>query len=557
MHSSSPVTHGNPKATANPVASPVMRSGAANGSADVQSVVQSNPQDGRKVHPSAPEQEMIALRTAATMAARQFKLLWHPLLTGIAASPDRDVAAQCIVTQIAERLPDHTVRLGWGIRGGDAERGGRLSRLLDSRLGWLGADNSIYQSLKSRLEKNPTPEELKAIVRWESANLVVELIPKKSQDAGADQETGVDPNAANSNAANRSGVESFGRIWIRPPQGDNTVLKRFAEMLPKEAVDATATVFFSRPASGQLGRIASVLSRWWSKRGTFGIAALLVLMLACIPVSYRIPAAATVTAMNSRRVAAPIDATLLVAHVQPGDRVSKGDPLIELDGRPLRIELEAITSEIAEATKDEDIGLASGQIAQAQLAGLKRKSLSRRRELITRRLSQLIVTSPIDGVVIQGDLQHSLGTPLEIGQTLLEIAPNGSLEVELEIPEVEIGFVEHNAPVEFYFPAVGRTDFRSQIGSIWPSATIRDDENVFIAKTPMPTMDERVSVDHDMFLEPETPMFVSQQMTNDETSATELRVGMRGEAVVLGPTRPWVWKWVRVPLRKIGWVVGW
>jgi hypothetical protein len=36
-----------------------------------------------------------------------------------------------------------------------------------------------------------------------------------------------------------------------------------------------------------------------------------------------------------------------------------------------------------------------------------------------------------------------------------------------------------------------------------------------------------------------------------------LRVGMQGEAVLIGPTRPWIWKWVRLPIRRLGWVMGW
>ncbi|MCM2374870.1 efflux RND transporter periplasmic adaptor subunit [Aporhodopirellula aestuarii] len=554
MNPTSPIASDDPRAVTDPPLAPFVY---GDGGVSENVKAGSRPADAaraaqavRKSPAGAKDPDLVALRASASMASRQFAILWHPLISGMAASQDRENAAQWLVTRLLEMLPDHTVRFGWGDRE-DAKSGRsrRLVRLLDSRLGWLGADNSIYQSLKTRFEKSPG-EEAETAIRWESANLVLELTPDASREKMDDAAS-----VSESDASKRA--QPFGMVWIRPPQETNDELQQFAAMVPSEVLTTTATVFFSRPVSGKLGRVASILARWWSRRGIVGIVVLSVLMLACIPVAYRIPASATVTAMNARRVAAPIDATLLVAHVQPGDHVTKGMPLLELDGRPLRIELEAINAEIAEATKDEDIGLAHGQIAQAQLAGLKRKSLLRRRDLISRRLNQLVVASPIDGVVIQGDLHHSLGTPLEMGQTLLEIAPTGSLEIELEIPEVEIGFVDTHAPVEFYFPAIGRVAYRSRVSSIWPSATIRDDENVFIAKTPMPTTEEASGSDHEASTEGNSALYGTESSVASTSFDSNLRVGMRGEAVVLGPTRPWVWKWVRIPLRKIGWVIGW
>ncbi len=463
------------------------------------------------VHPPVGPDARSDSRLQAAISARQDTARWHVLLTNMAASPTRDDAGQRFVANLAEMLPNHTIRFAWGTLTDDpdAARERRLARLLDSRLGWLGADNSIYETLKNRFEK-PSPDGKDKTIFWEAGNLVLELTPQTIEPT--------DSKLANNHA----------RVWIRPPQDADEMLQRFSRDIATEVLVTIATVFFSRPVIGQFDRIHKLLTRWWSKRGTIGIGVLVLVLIAFIPASYRIEATATVTAMDARRVAAPIGATLQVAHVRPGDAVTKGQPLFELDGAPLRIELEAISSEIAEATKDEDIALASGQIAQAQLAGLKRKTLARRRELITSRLDQLIVTSPMDGIVILGDLQHALGTPLEIGQTLLEIAPSGSIEIELEIPEVEIGFVGDQTLVEFWFPAVSGETFNSHVSTIWPAATIRDDQNVFVAKTPLPT-----------------------------NSATSLRVGMQGQAVVMGPTRPWIWKWVRLPLRQLGWVIGW
>ncbi|SMP69623.1 Barrel-sandwich domain of CusB or HlyD membrane-fusion [Neorhodopirellula lusitana] len=554
---------------------------------DVAPVSSTEPNDGIE---TAGSSEGVLTGLEGRIEAKQFAMLWHPLLSGIASAADRSEAAEQIVQQFTTMLPDHIVRMGWSNVATNSRKSGKkhestssksddkskpavevdatsqpghggqpvLHKVLDSRLGWLGDDNSVFQSLLKSFEKTDTQTQP---IRYESANLVLEL----GTELGSAQRAS---------------------IWIRPPQSSGEELERFSRMIPVEVLSTTGSVFFSRPSNARLGRFGASALRWWSHRASLGIAVLTLAVLSCIPVAYRVDATATVTAMDSRRVASPIDATLLHALVRPGDFVKMGEALLELDGRPLRIELETLTAEIEEATKEEDIALAGGEIAEAQLAGLRRQTLSRRRDLIIDRLDKLVVVSPIDGVVIQGDLQHSLGTPLEIGQTLLEIAPRDSVEIELEIPEVEIGFVDSGTPVQLWFPAVGRSTFYSSISKVYPSATIRDDENVFVAKTPMPKMNQD-AVQHrssgaasehhsgsgiygvdagrvlssDEFaggLEQSGPTSEVDMSASDEpTAVNELRVGMRGEAVVLGPKRPWVWKWIRLPVRRVGWLIGW
>ncbi|WP_286762832.1 MULTISPECIES: efflux RND transporter periplasmic adaptor subunit [Rhodopirellula] len=442
--------------------------------------------------------------------SKLFQSMWHTWLTEMASTKDRVSAAELLVQRLCTVLPEHTIRLGWG--------GRTLHRLHDGRLGWLGADNSIRQRydaqwLASTAEDSPPPTE--STSRWDNGTLVIDLVP--------------DVENASHPSENASGGSTSPRcqLWIRPPAADDFDARTFQRMLTPDVMGLFAAIFLSRPAKDHWGRLANKLSKWWSRRGLIGIAFLVTLILTCIPMSYRTHAIATVAPMNGRLIASPIDATLLTTLVRPGDRVTEGQTLLQLDGRPLRIELESLLAEIDEAQKDEDIALASNQIASAQLAGLRRKTLLRKAELLQDKLSKLDVVSPIDGIIIQGDLTRSLGTPLEIGQTLMEVAPEGNVEIELELPESEIGFVEMNAPVELWFPALDAVAFESSVQSVWPAATIRDDANVFVAIAELP----------------------------NENAA--LRVGMRGEAIVMGPTYPWIWKWIRTPVRRMGWMIGW
>jgi multidrug resistance efflux pump len=233
-----------------------------------------------------------------------------------------------------------------------------------------------------------------------------------------------------------------------------------------------------------------------------------------------------VDTLAQRIIAAPFEATLEQASVRPGDQVEDGELLLTLDGRPLRLELEAVEAEIQQISKEHNAALANNRIAEAQQLTLKQKRLDRNRDLLVGRLANLEVTSPIDGVVISGDLEKYTGAPLERGQTLLEIAPLATVRVELEIPDYEIGYVKRGAMASVKLDAISGRSLELQVEDIYPSAELRNDENVFIA------------------------------LVNVENQDGALRPGMLGKAIAYGPVRPRVWSWVRPVLEHGLWWMG-
>ena len=46
--------------------------------------------------------------------------------------------------------------------------------------------------------------------------------------------------------------------------------------------------------------------------------------------------------------------------------------------------------------------------------------------------------APFDGVLVSGDLSHSVGAPVERGEVLFELAPLDDYLVVLEVPEAEV-----------------------------------------------------------------------------------------------------------------------
>lgn len=410
------------------------------------------------------------------------------LIAAISTAPGRRDAAAELARSLAQQYGECGVRCGIGRS--------RMKHLFDSRLGWLGPESSLHQQHTdqwSAAEEEAESQELQApsIKRRDTA---VEI--RLPQPAGT------------------------GRcyLWIDAAPSD----WRPINWTPM-ALGAITAVLWSRPIQSWAS-LAARIGR--QSKFSISVAATILLALAFLPVHYRVSCTARVDTTEQRFISTPFEATLLQANVKPGDTVRHGDVLLELDGRPLRLEREEIEAEIQQVVKARDVALASRRIADSQQEAFKEQQLRRRYDLLTDRLGQLEVVSPIDGIVVSGDLQKFIGSPLERGRTLIEVAPMDQMMIEVEIPEYEIGYVKKGAITRVKIDAIGGGSMRLPLGDIYPAAEVRDERNVFIG---------RIDLDN---------------------SDRQLRPGMLGKATAYGPRRPWVWSWVRGAIERVLWWIG-
>ena len=79
-----------------------------------------------------------------------------------------------------------------------------------------------------------------------------------------------------------------------------------------------------------------------------------------------------------------------------------------------------------------DVRLASTQAAQARA----------QLELVQRKLERIQITAPFDGVIVRGDLSQQIGSPVEQGKVLFELAPLDAWRVILKVDERDISHVQ-------------------------------------------------------------------------------------------------------------------
>jgi multidrug efflux pump subunit AcrA (membrane-fusion protein) len=214
------------------------------------------------------------------------------------------------------------------------------------------------------------------------------------------------------------------------------------------------------------------------------------LLLACLlavagmflPLPYKVNCDCELQPVVRRYVAAPFDATLERSLVEPGDLVAADQLLAKIDGREIRWELAGVTAERTRAAKQRDGHMATHEFGEAELARYEMERLDHKARLLEHRGNHLEIRSPIDGIVISGDLKKAEGVPLTVGQTLFEIAPLHEMIVEIAVPEDDVRHVEVGHTVQVVLDAFPREKFTGNLIRIHPRSEIQETEHVFIGE---------------------------------------------------------------------------
>ena len=155
---------------------------------------------------------------------------------------------------------------------------------------------------------------------------------------------------------------------------------------------------------------------------------------------YNINATSEIQPAEKKFIYAPFAAPLEASLVEPGDILLEGAELARLDDRELQLELADVEAQLHRAQKQMDGFVASHETGEARLARHEIEMLVARRDLLSQRVEQLTLLSPVDGIVIAGDWKNSNGMPLETGQSMFEIAPLEKLSVDVFLPEDDVPY---------------------------------------------------------------------------------------------------------------------
>jgi multidrug resistance efflux pump len=209
-----------------------------------------------------------------------------------------------------------------------------------------------------------------------------------------------------------------------------------------------------------------------------GLAAAL-LAVGLVPATHRVTAPSIVEGETQWAAVAPFQGFIGQAHVRAGDRVTRGQPLVELEDRDLQLEEIRWQSDLDVAHRKEREAMAAGQRVEQRLAAAQAAQAGAQLALTQDKLRRAQVTAPFDAIVVQGDLSQLRGAPVEQGKTLFELAPLDAWRVILKVDERDIAHIREGQAGEIALVGISGKRYPITVQRITAVATAQDGRNQF------------------------------------------------------------------------------
>jgi biotin carboxyl carrier protein len=279
-----------------------------------------------------------------------------------------------------------------------------------------------------------------------------------------------------------------------------------------------------RPASARLrSAVTDMLGRTGVLLGMAAVAGVLA-FFSFATGEYRVTAPAALEGTVHRAIVAPFNGYIAAAHARAGETVEKGAPLAELEDQDLKLQHRQLAGERESLQRQYRRELANLNHAEARILRAQIAQTEAQVSLVDEQLGRARLTAPFAGVVIAGDLSRSLGTPVERGQVLFELAPLAAFRVALGVDGRDIFDVKLGQRGQLRLSAIPEQRFAFVVDNISSISQVETGEASFRVEAHL------------------------------EGTPTALRPGMRGVGKISVERRKLVWIWLR---RPITWVRLW
>lgn len=206
-------------------------------------------------------------------------------------------------------------------------------------------------------------------------------------------------------------------------------------------------------------------------------AALLTVTL--VHTEYRISARTVIEGATQLASVAPFEGYIATGLVRAGDTVKRGQPLARLDDRDLTLERARWASEREQAARKYQVAMAAADRGAMAVLAAQVNQAQAQLALAEEKLARATLVAPFDGVVVSGDLSQLIGTPVEQGKLLFEIAPLSDYRVVLQVDDRDMARLAKAQRGELVLSSQPDLNLPIAVTTITPVASQRDGRNVF------------------------------------------------------------------------------
>jgi multidrug resistance efflux pump len=260
----------------------------------------------------------------------------------------------------------------------------------------------------------------------------------------------------------------------------------------------TTMVLQQRLDSPLAGRIPSAVARgagalFGRRHPTVKLAAgVIAAALACLVLirpEYRVSAKAVLEGSVQRVAAAPYEGFIATAPHRAGDTVEAGETLATLDTREIALEALRYGRQRDQAQLRQRDALARDDRPAAAVQMAAAAEAEAQRALAEFKLERGRIAAPFRGLIVSGDFSQSLGSPVEKGKVLFEIAPLEGYRVNLQVDERDIARLRPGDRGHLLLAGLSSDPYPFVVTKIVPVATAAEGRNTFRVEAALDSAD--------------------------------------------------------------------
>ncbi len=256
-------------------------------------------------------------------------------------------------------------------------------------------------------------------------------------------------------------------------------------------------------------------------------AALLLAFVTFYKPMYQIKAPFAFQPVKQRVISAPFEGVIKQVYAKPGDPVEAGAALLEFKTDDLILQKNKAMAQVNSATQRATQLMADDKIAEANVATSEAEEAQAQVDLLGSQIARSVVTAPIAGVVLKGDLEEKEGATVQQGQELFQVAPKQNLMAVLYVGERDVQSLRD-----------GRKGGQPSKGEL-ATQSMPGEKHPFVVDRVIPAAEPRNG--GNVF-----PVHVTL-----EDPSPSWRPGLEGEARVDVEPKPLIWQWTH---RAVEWV---
>ncbi|NRB39415.1 MAG: HlyD family efflux transporter periplasmic adaptor subunit [Pseudomonadales bacterium] len=197
---------------------------------------------------------------------------------------------------------------------------------------------------------------------------------------------------------------------------------------------------------------------------------------------YQVVADATLVSAKKQLVTASQDGFIASSHARPGDLIEANQLLATLAGEDLKLEQKKKISNIAQIQKTYNNALGQHDRVKISISLAQLAQARAQLDLIENQLQRLSLRAPFAGLLLTGDLSQSLGSPVNRGDVLFEVASIDDYHLKIAVNESEIVEIKLQQRGRVLLVGLPKKPLHFQIKKITPVVAMENSKSFFIVE---------------------------------------------------------------------------